>query len=101
MDSFDAFRKRVIKEGLKLISDPRVSKWMKDERFTKAVITMMSVPGRVNEFTTEQMERMAKAMSLATQDELKDLRRTVRRLEDELLRMEDEQKDEREAKKKP
>lgn len=95
----ESLKKRIFKEGMKLISDPRVAKLMKDERFTKAIMTMMSVPGRVNEFTTEQMERMAKVMSLATQDEVKDLRRMVRRLEDELSRMEDEQR-ERDAKKK-
>jgi len=94
----ESLKKKLISEGMKLIGDPRVAKLMKDERFTKVLMTMMSVPGRVNEFTTEQMERMAKVMSLATQEEVKDLRRMVRRLEEELLRMEEEQR-EREQKK--
>jgi hypothetical protein len=48
----------------------------------------MSMPGKVTHFTQEQIEKLAKAMSLATEDEVKDLKRTVRRLEDELARIE-------------
>lgn len=87
------FKKEIFKRGMKLMSDPRVTKLMKDERFTKVIMAMMAMPGRVTEFTTEQMERMAKVMSLATQDEVKDLRRMVRRLEEELERMEEEQRE--------
>jgi hypothetical protein len=48
----------------------------------------MAVPGKVQSFTAEQLEKLAKSMSLATEDEVNDLKRTVRRLEDELARIE-------------
>ena len=80
---------------MKLMSDPRVLKMMQDERVMKAVMQVMSVPGKVQTFTQENVEKVAKAMALATEDEVKDLRRTVRRLEDELNRLQ------RETMKKP
>jgi cell division FtsZ-interacting protein ZapD len=81
-------KKTLMKQGMKLMTDPRVMKIMQDERVMKAVMQMMSVPGKVQTFTNEQVERLAKAMSLATEDEVNDLKRQIRRLEEEVARME-------------
>jgi hypothetical protein len=88
-----SLKKKVLQEGMKLMSDPRVMKLMQDERVMKAVMAAMSMPGKMQTFTQEQAERIAKAMALATEDEVKDLRRTVRRLEEEIARMRKEQRD--------
>jgi hypothetical protein len=85
--SMSSLKKSLMKQGMKLMSDPRVLKLMQDERVMKAVMQMMAVPGMVQSFTQEQVERLVKSMALATEDEVKDLRRTVRRLEEELARM--------------
>lgn len=82
-----SLKKKMLEEGMKLMSDPRVMKLMQDERVMKAVMGAMSMPGRVQSFTQDQAEKIAKAMALATEDEVKDLRRTVRRLEEEVARM--------------
>ncbi len=86
-----SFKKTMMQQGLKLMSDPRVMKLMQDERVMKAVMAAMAMPGKVQSFTSEQVERIVKAMDLATEDEVKDLRRTVRRLEEDLTRMQREQ----------
>jgi len=87
-----SIKKTLMKQGMKLMSDPRVMKIMSDERVMKAVMQMMNVPGKVQSFTDEQIAKLAKAMSLATEDEVKDLKRQVRRLEEELTRLEREKK---------
>ena len=79
-----SLKKSIMKQGMKLMSDPRVMKMMQDERVMKAVMAAMSMPGKVQTFTQDQTEKIAKAMALATEDEVKDLRRTVRRLEEEM-----------------
>jgi hypothetical protein len=84
-----SIKKTLMKQGMKLMTDPRVMKIMQDERVMKAVMQMMSVPGKVTSFTNEQVERLAKAMSLATEDEVNDLKRQIRRLEEEVARLED------------
>jgi cell division FtsZ-interacting protein ZapD len=83
-----SIKKTLMKQGMKLMGDPRVMKIMQDERVMKAVMQMMSVPGKVQTFTSEQVEKLAKAMSLATEDEVKDLKRQIRRLEEEIARLE-------------
>jgi polyhydroxyalkanoate synthesis regulator phasin len=80
--------KKGMKAGMKLMSDPRVMKMMQDERVMKAAMAAMSMPGKVQAFTNEQIENLAHSLGLAKEDEVNDLRRTVRRLEEELSRLE-------------
>lgn len=87
-----SIKKTLLQQGMKLMSDPRVTKLMSDERVMKAVMQAVSVPGKVTTFTHEQVEKLAKAMSLATEDEVNDLKRQVRRLEEEVSRLEKERK---------
>jgi polyhydroxyalkanoate synthesis regulator protein len=87
-----SIKKTLMKQGMKLMSDPRVQKIMTDERVMKAVMQMMNVPGKVQSFTDDQVAKLAKAMSLATEDEVKDLKRQIRRLEEEISRLEKEKK---------
>lgn len=87
-----SIKKTLMKQGMKLMTDPRVMNLMQDERVMKAVMQMMSVPGKVQTFTNEQVEKLAKAMSLATEDEVKDLKRQIRRLEEEVSRLEKDKK---------
>lgn len=81
------FKKTLVKRGMKLMSDPRVMKLMQDERTMKVLMQIMAVPGKVQSFTHDHAEKLAKVMALATEDEVKDLRRTVRRLEEEVARL--------------
>lgn len=75
---------KIVAEGMKLAMDPRVAKLVQDERFMRLVMAAMSVPGRVTTFTQEQKETFAKTMGLATSDEVRDLKRIVASLEDEV-----------------
>ena len=75
---------KVMAEGMKLATNPQVAKLMQDERVMKLVMTAVSVPGKVQSFTTEQKEAFAKTMGLATQDEVKDLKRQIAALEREI-----------------
>jgi hypothetical protein len=82
-----SLKKTLMQQGMKLMTDPRVMKLMQDERVMKAMMAAMSAPGRAQTFAREQLEGVAKAMALATEGEVKDLRRTVRKLEEEVARM--------------
>ncbi len=82
-----SFKKTLMQQGMRLMADPRVMKLMQDERVMRALMTAMSVPGKAQTFTRDSLETLAKSMSLATEDEVKDLRRTVRKLEEEVARL--------------
>lgn len=77
----------VKKRGLQLMGDPRVAKLMQNEQFMRAMMTVFQVPGKVESFTTEQTERFAKMMRVATAEEVKDLKRQVKLLESEVARL--------------
>ncbi len=94
-----SLKKSLMKRGMKLMTDPRVMKMMQDPRVMKAVMAAVSVPGKVQSFGSEQAEKIAKAMALATEDEVNDLKRTVRSLEEEVSRMRKD-REERTTKKK-
>lgn len=83
-----SFKKNLMKQGMKLMGDPRFAKLMQDERVMKAIVQMMGMPGKIQSFTNERIEHIAKAMNLATEEEVKDLKRQVRRLEEELSHLE-------------
>jgi len=82
-----SLKDKLVSEGIKLATNPAFAKVMQDERFMKLVMAAMAVPGRVETFTAEQKEAFAKAMGLATQDEVRDLKRTVAALEREVTRL--------------
>ena len=76
-------------EGLRLAANPAVARLMQDERFMKLIMAAMAMPGRVSTFTTEQKELFAKTMGLATQEEGRDLKRTIAALERTVARLQD------------
>ncbi len=81
-------KEKLMSEGVKLATNPTVARLMQDERFMKLVMAAMAVPGRVSTFTSEQKEAFAKSMGLATQDEVRDLKRTVVALERAVAKLE-------------
>ena len=84
-----ALRERLMSEGIKLAANPAVAKLMQDERFMKLVMAAMAMPGRVSSFTNEQKELFAKTMGLATQEEVRDLKRTIAALERTVAKLQD------------
>lgn len=95
------FKKMAMQQGMKFMSDPRVMKMMQDERLMKAMMAAMSVPGRITTAAQEQTDRFAKSMALATEQEVKDLRRAVRSLEEEVMTLKTEVEKLKQAKKTP
>ena len=78
---------KVMSEGMKLASHPAVGPLLQDERVLKLFMSALSVPGKVSDLTEEQRQNFIKVMGLATQDDVADLKRTVRALEDEVSRL--------------
>jgi uncharacterized protein YceH (UPF0502 family) len=84
-----SLKDKVMAEGMKLATNPQVAKLMQDERVMKLVMSAVSMPGKVQSFTAEQKEAFAKMMGLATQDEVRDLKRQIAALERELADLRD------------
>lgn len=85
-----SIKDEMLKRGMQAMSDPRVQKLMQNPQFLKVMMAAMQVPGKVNTFTNEQAKVLAGALRLATAEDLKDLQRSVKRLERQLAKLEDQ-----------
>lgn len=59
-------------------------KLMQDERVMKAVMGAFQFRGKVQESFDQRVEQVAKSLNLVTKSEIRDLKRTIRKLEQEL-----------------
>ncbi len=69
---------------LRLLQDPHVAKLLRDPRMQKALMRGLRFRGRAQEEIDRRLERMARRLNLATAREVRELKRTIRRLEEEL-----------------
>jgi HAMP domain-containing protein len=72
------------KQGLRLMQDPRVARLMQDERVMKTLVQAMQARGKLQQELDDRVERVARALNLATKRELRELKRSLRRMEQEL-----------------
>lgn len=80
-------KQKLMQEGMKLMSNPKVMKLMQDERVMKAVMGAMSLPAKISTLTEEAGDSLAKKLNMATKSEVRDLQRTIRKLEDQIETM--------------
>lgn len=74
----------VTKQSMKLMQDPRVMKLMQDERVMKAMMQAFQLRGKVQQSFDERVDQLAKSLNLATKREVRELKRTMRKMEQEL-----------------
>jgi polyhydroxyalkanoate synthesis regulator phasin len=78
------FKKTLMSQGMKLMQDPRVMKMMQDPRVMKAMAKGFEIKGKVQQGIDSKIEGMAESLNLATKAEVRELKRTIRKLEREL-----------------
>ncbi len=79
-----SIKDKVLSEGMKLVSHPSLAPLLQDERLMKLLMTALSVPGRIDELSSEQIANVSRLMGLARQQEVDDLKRAVRAQDTEL-----------------
>jgi len=85
-----SIKDEVLKRGMQMMSDPRVAKLMQNPQFVRVMMAAIQVPGKVNTFTNEQAKVLAGALRLATAEDVKELQRSVKRVERQLAKLEDQ-----------
>lgn len=94
VDSMD-FKSRVMKKGFELLQDPRAQKVMQDERVTKVAMQAFQLRGKVQEEIDQRVETVAKSLGLVTKNEVRELKRTIKKLETEMKKQQDAKKAEK------
>jgi polyhydroxyalkanoate synthesis regulator phasin len=79
-----AIRDEVLKRGMKLMEDPRVAKLIQDERVMKVASQAFMLRGKVQDEIDGRIEKVAKSLGLVTKSDVKELKRTIKKLETEL-----------------
>ncbi len=82
-----SLKDKVVNETMKLAGHPAVASILQDERFMKLVMSALSMPGKLTELSEEQRLNLIRVLGLATTEEVADLKRTVRALEDEIAEL--------------
>ena len=77
-------KKFLTEKGMKLMQDPRFMKLMQDERVMKAMMSAFQMRGKIQEDLDKRVETIAKKLNLATKGEIRDLKRALRKMEQEL-----------------
>jgi hypothetical protein len=77
-------KKFLTEKGMKLMQDPRFMKLMQDERVMKAMMGAFQMRGKIQESLDQRVEVIAKKLNLATKAEIRDLKRALRKMENEL-----------------
>jgi hypothetical protein len=70
--------------ALRLMQDPRVMKALQNPKVMQGLMGALQLRAKVQQNISGSVQRVAKSLSLATEAEVRDLRRSVRRLEREL-----------------
>lgn len=78
------FKETLTKRGMALLQDPRVAKVMQDPRVMKGMMQAIELRGRAQQAFDKSVEDVAQSLNLATQKEMKDLRRQLKKMEREL-----------------
>ncbi len=79
-----SLKDRLIARGMKVMQDPRVAKLAQDERVMKVAMQAFQLRGKVQEEIDQRVETAAKSLGLVTKDEVRELKRTIKKLETEL-----------------
>ena len=81
------------------MQDPRVAKLVQDERVMKVAMQAFQLRGKVQEQIDQNVEKAAKSLGLVTKDEVRELKRTIKKLETELKKTQQTQQAQLDAKK--
>jgi hypothetical protein len=77
-------KQQLVNQALRLMQDPRVAKAMQNPTLMQGMMGALALRAKVQTNIESQVQRVAKTLNLATGAEVRELRRTVRRLEREL-----------------
>ena len=84
----DAVKTRVVGQAMRLMSDPRVSRMLSDQRVMNVAMKAVGVGGSIKAELDRATRFAAGVLGFATQEEVSALRSTIQSLEDNLAIME-------------
>jgi hypothetical protein len=86
-------KRQLMNQALRLMEDPRVMRALQNPTLMQGLMGAVQFRAKVQQNLESSVQRVAKRLSLATEAEVRELRRTVRKLERELDAQKTKRKD--------
>ncbi len=86
-------KKAAMDQLMKLMQNPKVMQVAMNPKVMGTIMKAMALRGKVSSATSAATQSVARSLNLASREEVKELRRTVRRLEDLVNEMEARESD--------
>jgi hypothetical protein len=84
----EKLRQEAMRQGMKLLSNPKVLKMMADPRLMNAISQGFAVKGRIQSEIDHRLRWIAESLNLATKEEVEGLRRNLDQMEMTLNQLE-------------
>jgi TolA-binding protein len=84
----DRLKKEVLKRGVKLLSNPSFMRTIADPRVMRAISQAFAVRGRIQSEADAVLRSAARFFNVATVEDIRDLKRTLRQMESAVSRLE-------------
>ncbi len=78
------WKQLLTEQSMKLMQDPRVQKVMQDERVVKTMMRGLQMRQQVQAQVDERVETVAESLNLATTKELREIKRSMKKMERDL-----------------
>ena len=75
------WKQLLTEQSMKLMQDPRVQKVMQDERVVKTMMRGLQMRQQVQAQVDERVETVAESLNLATKKELREIKRSTKKME--------------------
>lgn len=85
---FEKLKKQALRRGMKMMSHPKFMRAMADPRVMKAISEGFAIHGRVKGEMDDAFQKAARFFNVATNEDVKELKRTLRQMEHLVDRME-------------
>jgi HAMP domain-containing protein len=85
-----SLKQKVMERGMKLMSDPRVTKVLSNPKLMNVVMKGFQLRGQAQAAVDTQLKAIARRLRLATRDEVGELKQTIRVLEQSLRQVQSE-----------
>jgi polyhydroxyalkanoate synthesis regulator phasin len=85
---FDKLKQEAMRQGMKLMSNPKVMKMMADPRLMNAISHGFALKGRIEGEIESRLREVAAKLNLATKEDLDGLRDTLSRMQDSVSHLE-------------
>lgn len=86
-----SIKQRLMNRARKLLEDPRVASFIESPLLMQSVESAIEARAKLQENLEQGVQRIAKRLNLATTGEVREMKRTIRRLEREVYAQQAEQ----------